>query len=650
MRRGFLLASALLLVPLFLILTFSLMRVVTTGAGFGLQAQQKLKAFYVAEAGLQCGFHLFGLSNYSGVTHLSGGQIADDPSENALTWPSSLSLSRDGQGWLVWDYDPNSDPLESSFTRSGLPEQYRIRVWFPDPAQPMAWRIDCEATVGNRRALHRMEGVLEDPQGYLVFDNGDLADLARTSQQTLEGAIHTNGNLFLAPWKTTGFGVGGHFIVPPSTNAAGTNLTDLSLENAEITTGEDLIRRRDYWGRSEAGVTVSLNGVSLGTSDGDYYDSLSPNWNSPGADGALARFSGQVRTRDVGARQKTLPHSTIFEPGGYYDQRAGLRVEASTPTTPWLTKVDSYNEAEKQRVRLAEIDLEALHASGQWPDNGLLFASTPIRLVNGANLKAPLTVVCSETVYLQGDFNKRYRSSADRASDTAREVPAAIMTADRIYKLSEEFQDQTESQYRFPLTDDNLFIHGLREDGTRFIPAKDPPRFAGDPANVIEHNAVLVDSAPTEDTAAFAFADRGHPSTYNPALKVRMTADPTTGEVEFVFPSSEDFLENVSGLRFEHSGSQIHLRNATMASGPSGGMFNEEYWTAPHLSRVREGPGPTPYVLRSVYIPPSAYWHQGPPEETPGLFRSPNAMASGLAGQPLPFALRSARRTFWAAE
>jgi hypothetical protein len=648
MRKGFMLPAALLLVPLCLMLTFSLVRLVTTGAGFGLQAQQKIKAFYVAEAGLNCGFHLFGLANFTGVTHQSDGSVAED--EDSLFLPENLALVRDSDGWIAWRYDPDTDPVESSFTRSGLEESYRFRVWFPDPGQPSEWRIDCEAVVGNRRAVHHMAGILEDPQRCLIFDNGDLADLARSSQQRLEGEIHTNGNLFLAPWKTNGFGLGGHFIVAPSTDALGANLTDLSLANANITTGEDLIRREDFWGRSEAGVTVSVNGVSLGSSDADYYDSRSPEWNSPGPEGALAVFGGRVKTRDVGARQRNLPHSTVFEPGGYYDQKAGLRIEASSAPEPWLSKVETYNEAEKQRVRVTEIDLAALAASGQWPANGLLYSSTPLRIVNGANLEGPLTVVCSETVYLQGDFNKRYRSAADQASDSRREQPAAIMTADRIYKLSDQFVDQTESSYVFPLSDPDLFIHGLREDGTRFRPATDPPKFAGDPSNVIEHNVVMVDSAPTEDTAAFAFADRGHPSSYNPDLKVRLTQDPVTHQVEFVFPSSEDFLENVSGLRFEHSGSQIHLRNATMVSGAYGGMFNEEYWSAPHVSKLREGPGPTPYILRSAYIPPSAYWHTGPENETPGLFRSSNDMAAGLAGHSLPFALRSARRTFWSAE
>lgn len=322
-----------------------------------------------------------------------------------------------------WTYDPAVDPIEKSFTRSGLEESYRFRVWFPDDTKPLEWRVDCEAVVGNRLANHQLAGILENPQQYLVFDNGDLADLARSSHQELKGQIHTNGDIYLAPWRTTGFAKGPFYIVPPSTDTQGNTITELQLTDADITAGEDLIRRHDYWGRSEGGIQVSVNGKSLGTSSSNYFDSLSPQWNSGGIDGALSVFAGKVKTRDVGARQKGLPHSQAFEPGGYYDQHATLKIGENTAPSSWLKTLDIYNEAEKQKVRVAEVDLKKLHASGQWPDNGLLYSSTPIRLTNGADLGGALTVVCSETVYLQGDFNKKYRSAADQANDTHREKP-----------------------------------------------------------------------------------------------------------------------------------------------------------------------------------------------------------------------------------
>lgn len=640
-KRGFMLAAAMMLIPICLILTFSLMRLVTAGAGFGLQAQQKMRAFYLAEAGVNTAFHLFGLGNFTTVTHQPDGTPVPTGQLETFEWPAALALTRAGDGWLEWRYDAGSDPRSDSFTNSGVDESFRFRVWFPDPSQPLEWTIECEAVLGNRRAFHTLSGVLKDPNSYLVFDNGDLADLARTSNQRMEGKIHTNGDLFVAPWETSGFGVGPAYIVPPSANASG-NLTELHMTDMDLTVGEDLLRRRDFWNRTDSGLPVSLNGVSLG-SNPNYYDSESPNWHNPGAGGALQTFNGRVITRDLGARREDVPHAQILEPGGYYAQRAGLSIDEHS-AQPWLTKVQTYNEAEKQRVMVTEVDIAAMDAAGGWPSNNLLFASTPIRIKNGANLPRELTIASSETVYLQGDFNKKFHSAADRASNTERQKPAAIMTADRVYRLSEDFQDKVASDYLNPITDPDIFVHGLRPGGTKMRPAQDPPKFAGDPANVLEHNVVLVDSTPTEDTSAFAFA--AHPSVYDPALKVRLTQDPVTGEGEFIFPSSDDYLENMSGLRFEHGGSEIHLRSATMVNG----MFNQDYWTAPHTSVVRQGSGPTPYVLRSHYIPPSEYWHSGPASEAPGVFRTHDDVVTGLGGQPLPFALRSAQRTFWRSE
>ncbi len=649
-RSGFMLASALMLVPICLILTFSLVRLITTNSGFGLQAQQRMKAFYIAEAGLNSGFFIFGLNNFSATTHDSSGSKISASSADALTWPEELDFERDSAGWIRWSYDPQSHPRERSFAQSGHTESYRFKIWFPDPSFPEHWEIECEATIGNRRAVHRMAGVLENPGEFLAFDNGDMVDLARTSNQNLTGRIHANGDLFVAPWETAGFQKNGHYIVAPSQVGGGTQLTALNLDDVDISAGEDLIRRRDYWGRTDSGLLVTLNGISLGTNPGTFYDSESENWNSSGANGALQTFDGRVQTRDIGGRQKSLPHSLALEPGGYFDQRAELRIDqTSQDNGSWLKKVDTYNEAEKQRVRVSEIDIAALHASGEWPSNGLLYAATPIRVTNGAFLPQPLTIVCSETIYLQGDFNKRFHSETDLTSQTERHQPAALMTADRVYRLSEEFVDRTTSEYLFPLADPDLFIHGENPEGSKMRPAQDTPKFPGDPANVLEQNAMVVDSAPTESSAAFAFGDQGHPSVYDPNLKVRLTQDPLSGEVEFVFPSSENFLENLSGIRFEQRGSEVRLRNAKMVSGAYGGMFNEDYWIAPHTSGVREGQGPTPYILRSVYIPPTEYWHSGPESEKPGIFRFHDSRVTGLDDLELPFSLKSARRLFWSA-
>ena len=66
-------------------------------------------------------------------------------------------------------------------------------------------------------------------------------------------------------------------------------------------------------------------------------------------------------------------------------------------------------------VAVTQIDLGALASTGLWPSNGLVYAAhygagpgtqaKGIKLVNGADLAGPLTVVSENSMYVQGDFN-----------------------------------------------------------------------------------------------------------------------------------------------------------------------------------------------------------------------------------------------------
>ena len=53
-KNGFMLAAALMLVPICLLMTFSLVKLITTGAGFGLQQQQRVKAFDISISDRSC--------------------------------------------------------------------------------------------------------------------------------------------------------------------------------------------------------------------------------------------------------------------------------------------------------------------------------------------------------------------------------------------------------------------------------------------------------------------------------------------------------------------------------------------------------------------------------------------------------------------
>lgn len=67
-------------------------------------------------------------------------------------------------------------------------------------------------------------------------------------------------------------------------------------------------------------------------------------------------------------------------------------------------------------TRVLDIDVQALHATGHWPSNGLVYAAhvgagtgtnaKGIRLKNGSWLPSKLTVATQNPIYVQGDYNK----------------------------------------------------------------------------------------------------------------------------------------------------------------------------------------------------------------------------------------------------
>ena len=74
-----------------------------------------------------------------------------------------------------------------------------------------------------------------------------------------------------------------------------------------------------------------------------------------------------------------------------------------------------YDARQGGYVRITEVDVAQLNASGRFPANGLLYASSygmgtgtnakGLELVQGSELLAPLTVVSEGPLYVQGDYN-----------------------------------------------------------------------------------------------------------------------------------------------------------------------------------------------------------------------------------------------------
>lgn len=629
MRRGFLLAMALMVLPVATLMIFSVSRLVLTESGMSVQAQKKMRAFYVTQAGLAAACHGFAANNYNAVTHEPDGTTAVTAGDPRLYVPYNVPfLTRQADGWYAWSWSPG-DPVADSFTQSGTPEGYRFQVYFPDPGH---WRIVCEGHVGSMLSRQEQWGELISAYEYVDFDNGDTSDFNMAENHLVEGKVHSNGNMYLRPWSTLGFSLGPLVIVRPVTPA------QLNMKADSITAAGKIIRYEDAWGRADPGGTVSIaQGSSTGplvimegrdqgaVGAGNAWDSDHPAWKDP-TGGAIAKWGGTVADGQLGVKKRSVPLREALLPGGFYDQKANLRITPTSADTPWMTTRSFYNQAEEREVTVKEIDIAAMSAAGAYPVNGMIYSTAPLRIVNGAKLPGPITISSDQTIYTKSDFNM----IDPDGSGVDQKVSASLVTSDRIYNLTDSFDDA--HSYTF----DNPVLSPPAE-------ATDPSRHPGDPPNVVEINAAVVDGQPTTNVRAWADDPSNPfyvPGTYvNPlngentgakAVATQMIG-PIPAPLKIAYPNSMGYLENLQSCQVIQRGSIVHLRNAKMAK-----FDNSD---ADPASPTYD-PLVMPWIAKSSYIPPYA-------DPSSGLITRQQIHDPKLVTQPPPFAPFTSRKLLW---
>ncbi|MEW6276981.1 MAG: hypothetical protein AB1758_00060 [Candidatus Eremiobacterota bacterium] len=516
-RRAFVLALVLLTMPIAFLLTVTLAQLVVTDTRFASLRREQSQAFYLAQTALNLGYQSLAASNFARATLQPDGLTA-------VAGPGVLSVDYPGlefqDGWCVWRWNPG-DPSAANFAGDGQAEEFRLSVHFPSPGR---WTIRSQGRHGAWTSEQIQTGQLEGLFEYAIFDAQDLSEFVRGADQTVNGKVHANGDLYFRPTGST-----------------------LTILSNSVTCAGRMVRYRDAWNRpdsggtvrissgSSAGSLVTMEGKSQGwTGQGKAFDSYHSAWTS----GARSRWQGVVRDASLGGSARTPLAVQSLEPGGYYDEHAGLRIGPSTPEEgTWLKRKTFYNQAEGRQVTVHEVDLEAMVAAGRFPANGLLYASTPIRLAKAQLLPAGLTVACNSTLYVQGDFNQVYPNQTAYSSGTSQKKPAALITRDRIYHLTTGFSDTASYNGSIPA-------------------GSEPSRFAGDPSHRLEVNAALVDGAPTVDERNWRqdYAGQTNPY-YNPVHVSGQNA----------WANSDDFLEGLGSITVRKRGSIVHLQNATMA-------------------------------------------------------------------------------------
>lgn len=123
--------------------------------------------------------------------------------------------------------------------------------------------------------------------------------------------------------------------------------------------------------------------------------------------------------------------SVIVANDGSWDAFDSLGFSVKALLTGVVTVKQIYDARQatggSQLTRVVEIDVAALNASGAFPANGLLYAShyglgtgtnaRGVKLVNGSELAAPLTVASEGSIYVQGDYNTVNKKGAAAIAD-----------------------------------------------------------------------------------------------------------------------------------------------------------------------------------------------------------------------------------------
>jgi len=282
----------------------------------------------------------------------------------------------------------------------------------PDGVRMVAQPYDVSSRVDIDTGTSRVTRVLDLTQTpifqYMIFYNDDLEILPGASM-TLRGRVHTNGDVYL-----------------------GTNAT-LTVDADYFQATGEILRRRKNDGTATGGTVLlkEYQGTDLLPLAPDA-DSSSAGWEQ----NALSTWGGSVKSGDHDVREIATPELQTLQPGGFYSQQAGLRIVNLTAYNSFgtpvvlpagtITQRSMYDARERKTVTLTEIDIARLNASGSFPANGLIYAhrtdATPtqpngVRLKNGAELLAPLTVVSENPVYVQGNYNTVNKKGAAVITD-----------------------------------------------------------------------------------------------------------------------------------------------------------------------------------------------------------------------------------------
>ena len=231
---------------------------------------------------------------------------------------------------------------------------------------------------------------------FMIFFDDDLEILPGPNMQ-LEGRVHANGNIYVGAGNT------------------------LTVDTDYFRSTGTIQRNRKNDGAATGG-TVDIR--KFGTTDFTQMTNTMDSDNADWTQLALDTWGGTVQDGSHGITEIVAPNMGTITQGGYYHENAelvivdGLAFDTNGNQLPMpagvIKETTMYDAREGTNITVTEVDMELLNSSGFFPTNGLVYAyrtdttsSQPngIRLTNGAELAAPLSVVSEDPVYVHGDYN-----------------------------------------------------------------------------------------------------------------------------------------------------------------------------------------------------------------------------------------------------
>lgn len=261
---------------------------------------------------------------------------------------------------------------------------------------------------------------------FAVFYGNDL-EIAPGPDMTLTGRVHSNGDIWLQ--------AGSSLRMDSYTTASG-NILHGRKGAGSVDNGDVLIK------------DASGNNVSMREGSG-WLEATDPYW----YDSSVARWQGRVQDAAHGQEPLNLPLSSsaggdphkLIESGSgnsdSYEHKATLKfidrqayqkvggawvnVTADVVSKGIITFTDNkfYDGREKTWVDCMELDIGELYDEGYTPSNGVIYFSDQtsdfpaVRINNGSELDAGLSIASENPIYTNGDYNKTNKKPAALLGD-----------------------------------------------------------------------------------------------------------------------------------------------------------------------------------------------------------------------------------------